>query len=30
MIDPKTGKSEFISKDDPSYYDASGFKGKTV
>ena len=28
VIDPKTGKSEFISKDDPSYYDASGFKGR--
>ena len=28
VIDPKTGKSEFISKDDPSYYDSSGFKGR--
>ena len=28
VIDPKTGKLEFISKDDPSYYDASGFKGR--
>ena len=28
VIDPKTGKSEYISKDDPSYYDSSGFKGR--
>jgi len=28
VIDPKIGKSEFILKNDPSYYDASGFKGK--
>ena len=28
VIDPKTGRSEYISKDDPSYYDSSGFKGR--
>ena len=28
VIDPKTGRKEYISKDDPSYYDSSGFKGR--
>ena len=28
VIDPKTGKKEYISKDDPSYYESSGFKGR--
>ena len=27
VINPKTGSTEYISKDDPSYYDSSGFKG---
>ena len=28
VINPKTGSTEYISKDDPSYYDSSGFKGR--
>ena len=28
VINPITGSTEYISKDDPSYYDASGFKGR--
>ena len=28
VINPKTGSTEMISKDDPSYYDSSGFKGR--
>ena len=28
VINPKTGSKEDISKDDPSYYDSSGFKGR--
>ena len=27
-INPITGSTEYISKDDPSYYDSSGFKGR--
>ena len=28
VIDPKAGSKEYISKDNPSYYDSSGFKGR--
>ena len=28
VINPITGSTEYISKDDPSYYDSSGFKGR--
>lgn len=28
VINPKTGSKEVIAKDDPSYYDSSGFKGR--
>ena len=28
VIDPKTGRKEYISKGDPSYYESSGFKGR--
>ena len=28
VINPKTGSKEIIAKDDPSYYDSSGFKGR--
>ena len=28
VINPITGSAEYISKDDPSYYDSSGFKGR--
>ena len=28
VINPKTGSREHIAKDDPSYYESSGFKGR--
>ena len=28
VINPITGSTEYVSKDDPSYYDSSGFKGR--
>ena len=28
VINPITRSTEYISKDDPSYYDCSGFKGR--
>ena len=28
VINPKTGSKEYVAKDDPSYYDSSGFKGR--
>ena len=28
LLTPITGSTEYISKDDPSYYDSSGFKGR--
>ena len=29
VINPKTGSKEYIAKDDPSYHDSSGFKGRS-